>query len=75
MIEDATLVPIELGERAYSVRIGHGEIASVGAEMARLGLGRRALVDGPSGAGGEVCALSRGTDRVSGSTSLHLAGA
>ena len=44
MIEDATLVPIELGERAYSVRIGHGESASGGAEVARLGLGRRALV-------------------------------
>ncbi|MBI5832663.1 MAG: 3-dehydroquinate synthase [Armatimonadetes bacterium] len=44
MTEDATLVTIELGERGYPVRIGHGEVASVGAQMAALDLGRRALV-------------------------------
>jgi 3-dehydroquinate synthase len=38
------MVPVSLGERSYSIKIGGGLLASLGRECARLKLGRRAAI-------------------------------
>lgn len=44
MATTPTVVPIELGARAYDVRIGSGVLGELGGQMRGVGLGRRAVV-------------------------------